>query len=74
MYFLEGGVKNPVSVPYVAPGGDPPYQFTFHGKVYHSGKISSIKSGSDKDELSMTLSPDGKHADVSCDRNSASVS
>jgi hypothetical protein len=53
-----------VDVPYVMPGGDQPYKFTFHAKIFHTGKISSVKSGSEKDSISVSLSDDNQQAEV----------
>ena len=66
MLFLssEGGAKNPLNILYVVPGGEQPYQFSFTAKIFHTGKISSVKAGSDKDEISVKMLSDDKQADV----------
>ena len=53
-----------MDVPYVMPGGDQPYKFTFSAKVFNSGKIVSIKSGSEKDEISVKLADGNRQAEV----------
>jgi hypothetical protein len=53
-----------VNVPYVMPEDDQPYKFTFHAKVFHTGKISGVKSGSERDEIAVTLNEDHRHAEV----------
>ena len=53
-----------MDVPYVMPGGDQPYKFTFHAKVFHTGKISGVKSGSVKDEIAVALNEDHQQAEV----------
>jgi hypothetical protein len=62
--IAEGGTKTPVDVPYVMPGGDQPYKFTFHAKIFHTGKIASVKSASEKDSISVSLSDDNQQAEV----------
>jgi len=61
----DGGTSKPVNVSYVAPGADQPYTFTFHADVFHSGKISTVKAGSDKDNIVVKLSDNGCEAQVS---------
>jgi len=61
----DGGTSKPVSASYVAPGTDQPYTFTFHADVFHSGKISSIKATSDKDDVVVKSSENGSQAQVS---------
>ena len=65
MQCSEGGTKTPVDVPFVMPGGDQPYKFTFQARVFNPAKIQSVKSVSDKDQLSVTLSDDDRQAEVS---------
>ena len=62
--FIDGGTANPVNLSYVAPGIDPPYTFTFRADVFHSGKISSIKAASDKDNVVVKSSGNGSQAQV----------
>jgi len=54
-----------VNVSYVAPGVDQPYTFTFQADIFHSGKISSIKATSDKDDVVVKSSENGSQAQVS---------
>jgi len=61
----DGATANPVNVSYVAPGNDQPYTFTFRADVFHSGKISAIKAGSDKDSVVVKSSDNGCQAQVS---------
>jgi len=61
----DGGTANPVNVSCVAPGNDQPYTFTFRADVFHSGKISAIKAGSDKDSVVVKSSENGCQAQVS---------
>jgi len=60
-----GGTAKPVNVSYVAPGSDQPYAFTFQADVFHSGKISAVKTASDKDSVAVKLSENGHQAQVS---------
>ena len=53
-----------MNVSYVAPGTDQPYTFTFRADVFHSGKISSIKATSDKDDVVVKSSDNGSQAQV----------
>jgi len=59
-----GGTAEPVDVSYVAPGTDQPYTFTFRADIFHSGKISSIKARSDKDNVAVKSSDNGSQAQV----------
>jgi len=61
----DGGTAKPVNVSYVASGTAQPYTFTFHADVFHSGKISSIKATSDKDDIVVKSSDSGCQAAVS---------
>ena len=67
LFFLDadGGTANPVNVNYIAPGSDQPYAFTFRADVFYSGKISSIKAASDKDDVVVKSSENGCQAQVS---------
>ena len=65
MQSSEGGTKTPVDVPYVMPGSDQPYKFSFQARVFNPAKIQSVKSVSDKDEFKVTLSDDDRQAEVS---------
>ena len=60
-----GGTANPVNVSYVAPGCDQPYAFTFRADIFHSGKISSVKATSDKDDVVVKPSENECQAQVS---------
>jgi len=60
----DGGTTNPVNVSYVAPGSNQPYEFTFQADVFHSGKISAVKAGSDKDSVVVKSSENGCQAQV----------
>ena len=62
----EGGISSPVSVPYIQNDVDQPYKFTFHGKIYNTGAISSVTS--DKDNISVTMSEDKQQAEVGSSR------
>jgi len=64
-FIAAGGTANPANVSYVAPGDDQPYTFALRADVYHSGKISSIRSTSDNDEVAVTSSENGCQAQVS---------
>jgi len=63
--YTAGGTAKPVNVSYVAPGTDQPYTFTFRADVFHSGKISSVKAASDKDNVVVKSSENGSEAQVS---------
>jgi len=50
----SGGVINPPTVGYIAPGGAQPYTFTFKAKIINASKVTNVTSV--KDELSVTYS------------------
>jgi len=61
----DGGTAKPLNLSYVAPGAGQPYTFTFRADVFHSGKISAVKAGSDKDNVVVKFSDNGCQAQVS---------